>query len=381
MVEMLPEANYQSGDSVRCTHISIPQVSRTHAVLLCRPWWMWGAEMGVNARGVAIGNEAVFSRAPPNREPALLGMDLLRLALERAATAVEAVEIIVRLLEEHGQGGNCSNPGPSCYDNSFIVTDKSHAFVLETAGKRWVAEEVVSTRAISNLYTISDRASACSENLDAWLGEMGWSEGPVRDYASAIGDPDKRANGGLRWARSSALLREREGALSTFSMMQILRDHGSEGGSDPSWRPKPPRTQLCLHADGEDPRGQTVNSLLCELGNDRLVAWTTASAATCLSIFKPVAFGAPVPALGPALTGTFDERAFWWQHDRLQRALLADPAIDLAELRAERDALEARFLERMDAALAEPDAARLSQVIADCWRDAMAMEARWALML
>lgn len=45
---------------------------------------MFGAEMGANEHDVVIGNEAVFSKLPADQlPPALLGMDILRLALER----------------------------------------------------------------------------------------------------------------------------------------------------------------------------------------------------------------------------------------------------------------------------------------------------------
>jgi len=40
----------------------------------------------------------------PSKENGLLGMDLLRLGLERGKTAQEAVNVITSLLEEHGQG-------------------------------------------------------------------------------------------------------------------------------------------------------------------------------------------------------------------------------------------------------------------------------------
>ncbi len=76
MLEWQPAADHADGERVRCTWIDIPQVARTHAVLLSRPWWMWGAEMGANEHGVVIGNEAVFTDQPDG-EPALLGMDLL----------------------------------------------------------------------------------------------------------------------------------------------------------------------------------------------------------------------------------------------------------------------------------------------------------------
>src|SRR5512139_3789519 len=75
-----PSVKYPANSQVKCTYIEIPQVEKTHAVLLSKPYWMWGAEIGVNEHGLVIGNEAVYSKIPANKEPALLGMDLLRLA-------------------------------------------------------------------------------------------------------------------------------------------------------------------------------------------------------------------------------------------------------------------------------------------------------------
>lgn len=64
--------------SVQCTYIQIPQLEYTHSVILSKPAWMWGAEMGANDQGVSIGNEAVWTRETVNAEEALLGMDLVR---------------------------------------------------------------------------------------------------------------------------------------------------------------------------------------------------------------------------------------------------------------------------------------------------------------
>lgn len=63
---------------LQCTYIQIPQVEYTHAIVLSKPAWMWGAEMGANDQGVCIGNEAVWTRETVNTEEALLGMDLVR---------------------------------------------------------------------------------------------------------------------------------------------------------------------------------------------------------------------------------------------------------------------------------------------------------------
>lgn len=63
---------------LQCTYIEVEQVWKTHAVILSRPSWLWGAEMGANELGVCIGNEAVWTKEPVGEGEALLGMDLLR---------------------------------------------------------------------------------------------------------------------------------------------------------------------------------------------------------------------------------------------------------------------------------------------------------------
>ena len=100
----IPAAKHAPGDRVKCTYTDISQIGKTYAVLLAKPFWIWGAEMGVNEHGVAIGNEAVFTKVPHENRDALTGMDFLRFALERSATAREGVTVITDLLAEYGQG-------------------------------------------------------------------------------------------------------------------------------------------------------------------------------------------------------------------------------------------------------------------------------------
>ncbi len=115
-------------------------------MLPAKPFWIWGAEMGANEHGATLGNEAVFTRVPCGKRPDLIGMDLLRLALERGRTAHEALEVITGPLAEHGQSGNCGLKHPTYYHNSFLIADLHSAWVLETARPHWAAERVHDTR-------------------------------------------------------------------------------------------------------------------------------------------------------------------------------------------------------------------------------------------
>ncbi len=57
-------------------------------------------------------------------------MDYVRLALERGSTAKEALEVIIELLEQYGQGGNCGFEHKVYYHNAFMIVDRHEAWVL-----------------------------------------------------------------------------------------------------------------------------------------------------------------------------------------------------------------------------------------------------------
>jgi dipeptidase len=86
----------------------------------------------------------------------LLGMDIIRLALERTKSSKEALNFIINTIETYGQGGNASYEHKMLYSNSFMIADPNEAWVLETAGKYWVAKKVEDFYTISNALTISD---------------------------------------------------------------------------------------------------------------------------------------------------------------------------------------------------------------------------------
>src|SRR3984957_8958813 len=125
---------FSNGCSLRTQYLTIGDTG-AHAVLLSCPTWLWGAEHGGNEYGVAIGNERLGTVHDAARaEPALIGMDLVRLGLERSRSAAEAVDVMTGLLESCGQGGIADAAHGKAYDSSFLVADPAEAFVLETAG-------------------------------------------------------------------------------------------------------------------------------------------------------------------------------------------------------------------------------------------------------
>ena len=82
-IKIYPRQQHRPGEVAQCTYQAIPQVAETARIMLCQPFWMFGAEMGANEYGVAIGNEALFTKEKPDAT-GLTGMDLLRLALSGA---------------------------------------------------------------------------------------------------------------------------------------------------------------------------------------------------------------------------------------------------------------------------------------------------------
>lgn len=332
-VVIAPAASHGAGATLACTYVHIPQVARTHGVLLCKPFWMWGAEMGVNEHGVAIGNEAVFTKRVSKRA-ALLGMDLVRLGLERAASADEALRVITELLEAHGQGGEGGYDGSLRYDNSFILADRRGAWVLETSGRAWVAERIGSVRSISNALTIEG---------------AGDERGGVEPGARFAADESDRvfsyfAAGASRCARSAIYLQSMRGALRPDMVMAFLRSHAAPPGRfDPAEGLT--GADVCMHASFGPVRvSHTVGSLVVRLGDQGPRAWVTGTSTPCTGIWKPISLTEPPPP-GLSPTGVADPKSVYWSHEAFARDVGRDHATRTALFAAERDALEKELLD------------------------------------
>ncbi len=343
-LDWVPAQTYSPGESLQCTYIDIPQVQQTSAVLLSRPFWMWGAEMGINQHGVVIGNEAVFSKVQANKEPALLGMDLLRLGLERAQTAVQAVDVIVELLEEYGQGGNCVQEGHLYYHNSFLIADAVDSWVLETVDKHWFARQVKPIYSISNLLSLENNWDRSSAGLEEFMLEKGLVRD--NDQINLAGDFSDLiyttfADGKSRCARSRDLMNRESGKITVQTMASILRDHGG----DPDPTPGLAGADICMHASlGPIRSSQTTGSMIASLEEGKPMVFVTGTAAPCTGIFKPVWVDAP-PDLGSLPTSKFESETTFWAHEKLHREVLKNYPARAAIFQADRDALETEFIE------------------------------------
>src|SRR5438552_4065859 len=94
---LTPRREHSPGETVRATHLCLPQARHTWAVLGGRAGAAWGYVHGVNEKGVAIGCTPIGTRLG-GEEPSLTGPDLVRLGLERSATACQAMEAITDLI-------------------------------------------------------------------------------------------------------------------------------------------------------------------------------------------------------------------------------------------------------------------------------------------
>ncbi|NJE29804.1 peptidase U34 [Thermococcus sp. 18S1] len=334
VLEFIPRTKHEE-EKVRLTYVNFPQVKETYAVILSRPWWMWGAEMGVNEFELAIGNTAVFTKVKVP-EKGITGMDMIRLALERTKSAKEALEFITGIVEDGLQGGNGSKSHKLYYFSSFIIADPKEAWVLETVGKEWVAKRIEGVYSISNALTIEGDWDMASEGVERLARKGSFS------FAKHFSDRfyTHFAHGRERGAFTLAKLREKEGEITLEYMMSLLRSHSFE-----PYRPENGSMRdICMHYGGLTRPSQTASSQISELG--RGIHWFTGTSNPCLSIFKPVTFEGGLPDLGKEPTDRYDPEAYWWRFEAFHRRFLTNYRSYIDDFTRERDRLQAEIIEK-----------------------------------
>ncbi|MET7637248.1 C69 family dipeptidase [Streptomyces sp. NPDC005438] len=369
-----------AGGPLRLAYVTLDDAP-AHAHIGSAPYWCWGYEMGVNEHRVAIGNEAVFTRpwaeavareeAGERQRPGVLGMELVRLGLERGGTAREALEVITGLLERYGQWGSAmvgTAHARGSYDNAFVLADPHEAWVLETLGRDWAARRITSGVApLSNELSLRTDADLTSDGLREAATAAGWPADRPLDVADAFTDPGTPLQvSHIRRRRARQLLTEAAAGpgVTVDTAKRVLRDHLEDTflGGPTFDAARPDFHTLCMH---EHPSGftwgNTAASLIVELddGPAPPVLWWC-PATPCTGVYLPVPLGAEalpealtLPAPGPSPDPrdhprvTHDPASTWWRWQHLLDAAKAPDAREFtaraARLRAAFDGLEARW--------------------------------------
>lgn len=377
-LEILPARQYSDSERLSLTYIDIDQISNTHEVLLSKPHWLWGAEIGANEHGLVIGNEAIFSKIPPEGKDGIIGMDLLRLALERASHTDEAIQVITGLLVEHGQGGNCGYQEPIAYDNAFLISDGNTTKILETAGRDWAVRTVDHSDAISNVMTTETDIVESSSTLEQTAHQYGFRKNDqLLNFKQVFEDKAQLNTGEERRYRALNLISEKS-SIDLFEAFKMTRDHGESESQTQDLV-----SGLCMHKK-KDTLGKTTASMVSLFRGAQIVHWVTATGAPCTSVFKPILLElGTIPEHGPkpgADEGETD--SLWWRHERLSACLL-DPEqtkIDAAVFEHDRDVLEMELVALMEACLAVVSPKNIDQrrsTVKDCWQKALEFEDKW----
>ena len=335
-----------------------------HALLASRPAWLWGAEHGVNEHRVAIGNEKVWTiDDAASAPPALLGMDLVRLALERATTADAALDELTGLLTAYGQGGSGEEDHAEPYFSSFLLADPTGGWVVETSGRTWAAKPVGPGAAISNRISLGADWTRASADVTPGRSFQDWRDPSV---PTAIAD--------RRLAPTSACVAAGIAAdpdsFGPADLVATLRDHGTGpwgAPGAPSGAVPPPPAEVdadwngitvCMHLRAYQ---ATTASIVADLPTDPdapLRAWV-ALGSPCASVYVPA-----FPPFGvPAELGRTDT---WRRFARLRDRVEADPAA-LATIRERFAPVEAALWARADEVVARREPAALDEFVAGAW--------------
>ena len=247
-----------------------PKFDNKYKAVISKPVWTWGAEMGVNEYGVSIGNQAIFSKEDVHIK-GLLGIDILRLALHNSKTADEAVDFIINLIENYGQGGDGGYKRNLKYDNSFLIKDFNESFLLESAGRHWAVKEIDKSKAVSNAYIINndfDKIDKESSEVDNFKNKY---ENKLKTYFTKGNNRKNFANNFLA-----------ENDFYLGSIMKLLRSHISKKN-----KLKRGRKSICMHSAWAV-KSETTASMIVEYFEDDFIIWMTASPNPCVSLYKPL---------------------------------------------------------------------------------------------
>lgn len=324
------------GSLTHCQFVTIPQAATTYRHIGSRPYWCWGYEHGFNEHQVAIGNEALHAKQPEASTAKLVGMEILRLGLERSRSAAEAVTIMTDLISQYGQGKFANDASVRTYDNSYLVADPREAYVIETAGHDWAVKQVTSAIGISNVYSVETDWQRISPNAEQHAIDQGWwqaNQGRFNFADAYTAASRAEGSGAMRRARSCAVLSLRRGIIDVRTMMAILSDHSDGLSPQEDWQTRVrSSTGICRHPEPNGEGGCTAASLVAEFcaNGERLPIYWCSLYSPCLSLFLPIFIEGQLPPVLTLGDATPSEESPWWLFHKLNHLVL-NGAPDAAE--------------------------------------------------
>jgi secernin len=341
-LELRERRTHPAGSVTKCQFVELPEVSTTYRHIGSRPYWCWGYEHGFNEYQVVIGNEGLASRFAEFKQPKLIGMELIRLGLERGKTAAEAVEVMTGLITEYGQGKFKNDQNVRTYDNGYIIADPHEAYILQTAGHEWAVKRVNGAMGISNVYSVeTDWDTLSPTAVDHAKAQGWWTDDSGRfNFSDAYSSQRDRSvgSGAMRLRRSCGVLHRDSGQVDVRTMMALLSDHSDGKNPDEPFQTEIPQgSSICVHHNADGGGGNTAASLvahLCADGSQLPVYWCSLYS-PCLAVFLPTFIeGNLPPVLGIGDEEPADDSP-WWLFRRLSLSVRANGRTAISEVRAE----------------------------------------------
>ncbi len=315
---------HEKSDSIYLPYETIPGVSRTYS------YWAHGnsdkvAERyngsilaGMNQFGVSFGCNTVYTRDEliPEGEKGLQRYSIRRLIMERARTALEAVEMIGQLIDTYGQSGIVV---------AYLIADPREAWVVETTPRHWVAKRVPDDgfHVQANRYTIEKEWDLASHGLVEYAVKKEWYDPSKGEFSfrHVYADPERLEHpyDTVREYRAWEILKRKSGSVTVADLKSIMRSH-YEGTEDYHYPPHNTdvRRPICVSNTQAAKVWHLRSDLPVETG---AVMWY-ATSTPCVSIFVPVFSGAGTVPLEYLNAGEqFDLSSVWWTFDALQRTV------------------------------------------------------------
>jgi secernin len=362
---------FAAGETLQTPFVSLPQVRQTCTVLAAGPPGMWGYLQGINDHRLAVACSDWQSRLRRDR-PGLLGPDLVRLALERAQSARQAMEVLTDLIVRHGQGLFSGSPEGDAGDHIFLVADAAEAFAVEAAGLAWAAQGIYEVRAAGDIGIIRQDWYRLAPGLADRAIAEGWSasDGCKVDFVGALGESPTGTSSALRrWGRATVLLEQQNGHIDGDFVRRLLADHydGTRFEVDPL-EGLPRVTAVCQHAMDKSGVGSAVSGV-AELSADpqQPAVWWVALGPPCINAYFPLVLEGDLPA---ALSV---EPALMWHHVEELRNYLGRDARRWLRAREMLGRLQERFVENVAEFLSEAVQLKQRSELAELHRLATSM--------